>query len=56
MKELSHERSGTKRAESVFSHETAEMQANLLLRREDIFSHVPCTRDFAKFLKEMRCR
>ena len=44
----------SKRAESVFPHETAEMQANLLLRREDIFSHVPCTRDFAKFLKEMR--
>ena len=43
----------SKRAESVFPHETAEMQANLLLRREDIFSHVPCTRDFAKFLKEM---
>ena len=44
----------SKRAEFVFPHETAEMQANLLLRREDIFSHVPCTRDFAKFLKEMR--
>jgi hypothetical protein len=25
----------------VFPHETAEMQANLLLRREDIFSLVP---------------
>ena len=44
----------SKRAESVSPHETAEMQANLLLRREDIFAHVPCTRDFAKFLKEMR--
>jgi hypothetical protein len=44
----------SKRPESVFSHETAEMKSNLLLRREDIFSHVPCTRDLAKFLKEMR--
>ncbi len=44
----------SKRAEPVFPHETAEMQANLLLRREDNFSHVPCTRDFAKFLNEMR--
>jgi hypothetical protein len=43
----------SKRAESVFPHQTAEMQANLLLRREDSFSHVPCTRDFAKFLNEM---
>ena len=43
----------SKRAESVFPHETAEMQANLLLRREDIFSHVPCTRDLAKFLKKI---
>jgi hypothetical protein len=41
----------SKRAESVFPHETAEMQANLLLRREDIFSHVPCTREFYEIPK-----
>lgn len=44
----------SKRAESVFPHETAEMQANLLLRREDIFSHVPVRAILLKFLKEMR--
>ena len=38
-------------AESMFPLETTKMQVNLLLRREDISSHVPCTRDYPEIAR-----